>query len=69
MTSYCIEPDWADPMRAMSVLREVPPTALALDRVHLNLTGHMAITQAFLKRWSILGELGVHFPSKYPSIC
>jgi lysophospholipase L1-like esterase len=32
-----------------SVLAELRPTALAEDRVHLNLTGHMILTRAFLK--------------------
>jgi lysophospholipase L1-like esterase len=32
-----------------NVLMEVPPTALALDRVHLKPTGHMIIAEAFLK--------------------
>ena len=76
MTPYCIEPNQADPMRAMmdrygdvvrllagqyqailvdtqaafeSVLMEVPPAALALDRVHLKPAGHMILAQAFLK--------------------
>ena len=76
MTPYCIEPDRADPMRAMmdqygdvvrrlagqyqtilvdtqaefdSVLTEVHPTVLALDRVHLKPTGHIILAQAFLK--------------------
>jgi lysophospholipase L1-like esterase len=31
------------------VLTEVPPAALALDRVHLKPTGHMILAQAFLK--------------------
>jgi lysophospholipase L1-like esterase len=32
-----------------SVLTELPPTALALDRVHLKPAGHMILAQAFLK--------------------
>jgi len=31
------------------VLKEVPPTVLALDRVHLKPTGHIILAQAFLK--------------------
>ena len=85
MTPYCIEPDLAEPMRAMMdrygevvrrlagqyqailvdtqaafdfVLREVPPTALALDRVHLNLTGHMILAQIFLKAVGYNGLTG-----------
>jgi lysophospholipase L1-like esterase len=76
MIPYCIEPNRADPMRAMmdrygdvvrrlagqyqamlvdtqaafqSILTEVSPAALALDRVHLKPTGHMILAQAFLK--------------------
>jgi hypothetical protein len=45
--------------------------ALALDRVHLKPTGHIIIlAQVFFKRrWNILGELGVHFPSNPTSLC
>jgi lysophospholipase L1-like esterase len=76
MTPYFIEPDRADPMRAMmdeygavvcdlaeryeaifvdtqaafdSVLAQLHPMALAGDRVHLNLTGHMILARAFLQ--------------------
>jgi lysophospholipase L1-like esterase len=76
MTPYCIEPDLADPMRAMmdrygevvrqlagnyqailvdtqaafeSVLEELPPAALSIDRVHLKPAGHMILAQSFLK--------------------
>ena len=81
MTPYCIEPNRAEPMRAMmdrygdvvrrlagqyqtilvdtqaafeSVLTEVPPAALALDRVHLKPAGHMILAQAFLKAVGII---------------
>jgi hypothetical protein len=42
-----------------SVLTEVTPAALALDRVHLKPTGHIIIlAQVFLKRrWSIISKL------------
>jgi len=76
MTPYFIEPNRADPMRAMMdryrevvrqlagqyqailvdtqaafgcVLTEVHPVALASDRVHPNLAGHMILARAFLK--------------------
>jgi lysophospholipase L1-like esterase len=76
MTPYFIEPNRADPMRAMMdrygevvrqlageyqailvdtqaafecVLTEVHPMALASDRVHPNLAGHMILARAFLK--------------------
>lgn len=76
MTPYFIEPNRADPMRAMMdrygqvvrqlarqyqailvdtqaaferVLTEVHPMALASDRVHPNLAGHMVLARAFLK--------------------
>jgi lysophospholipase L1-like esterase len=76
MTPYFIEPNRADPMRAMMdrygevvrrlagqyqailvdtqaafecVLTEVHPMALASDRVHPNLAGHMIHARAFLK--------------------
>jgi lysophospholipase L1-like esterase len=76
MTPFFIEPDRADPMRAMTdrygavvrhlagqyqailvdtqaafecVLTEVHPIALASDRVHPNLAGHMVLARAFLK--------------------
>jgi len=76
MTPYFIEPNRADPMRAMMdrygevvrqlalkydavfvdtqaafehVLTAVHPMALAGDRVHPTLAGHMVIAQAFLK--------------------
>lgn len=76
MTPYFIEPNRADPMRAMmdkygavvrelaeryqavlvdtqaafdSVLAELHPMALAGDRIHPNLTGHMILARAFLK--------------------
>jgi lysophospholipase L1-like esterase len=76
MTPYFIEPNRADPMRAMMdrygevvrqlagqyqailvdtqaafdwVLTEVHPMALASDRVHPNLAGHMILAWAFLK--------------------
>ncbi|MGA7385421.1 MAG: SGNH/GDSL hydrolase family protein [Methylocella sp.] len=76
MTPYFIEPNRADPMRAMMdrygevvrqlageyqailvdtqaaferVLTEVHPMALAADRVHPNLAGHMILARAFLK--------------------
>ena len=92
MTPYCIEPDRAEPMRAMMdqygevvrqlarqyqailvdtqaafdfVLTEVPPTALALDRVHLNLTGHMILAQHFFKA---VGYKGLACCPPLPSI-
>jgi lysophospholipase L1-like esterase len=76
MTPYFIEPNRADPMRAMMdrygevvrqlagqfqaivvdtqaafecVLAEVHPMALASDRVHPTLAGHMVLARAFLK--------------------
>jgi lysophospholipase L1-like esterase len=76
MTPYFLEPNRADPMRAMmdrygevvrqlavryqailvdtqaafdAVLTEVHPMALASDRVHSNLAGHMVLARAFLK--------------------
>jgi lysophospholipase L1-like esterase len=76
MTPFFIEPDRANPMRAMTdrygavvrylagqyqailvdtqaafecVLTEVHPIALASDRVHPNLAGHMVLARAFLK--------------------
>lgn len=76
MTPYFIEPNRADPMRAMmdrygeavhqlagryeailvdtqaafdEILTAVHPMALASDRVHANLTGHMVLARAFLK--------------------
>ncbi len=76
LTPYFIEPNRADPMRAMmdqygevvrdlarrydavfvdiqaafdEVLTKVHPMALAGDRVHPTLAGHMIIAQAFLK--------------------
>jgi lysophospholipase L1-like esterase len=76
MTPYFIEPNRADPMRAMMdrngevvrqlagryqailvdtqaafdcVLTEVHPMALASDRVHPTLAGHMILARAFLK--------------------
>jgi lysophospholipase L1-like esterase len=76
MTPYFIEPNRADPMRAMmdkygavvhdlaarygailvdtqaafdEVLTELHPMALAADRVHPNLNGHMILARAFLK--------------------
>ena len=76
MTPYFIEPNRADPMRAMMdrygevvrrlagqyqailvdtqaafecVLTEVHPMALASDRVHPSLAGHMVLARAFLK--------------------
>ena len=75
MTPYFIEPNRADPMRAMmdrygaavcqlaerfdtlfvdtqaafeSAMTELHPMALAGDRIHLNLTGHLILTRAFL---------------------
>jgi len=75
MTPYFIEPNRADPLRAMmdeygAVVRELAgrhqaifvdtqaafdniltglhPMALAVDRVHPNLTGHMLLARAFL---------------------
>ncbi len=76
MTPYFIEPNRADPMRAMMdrygevvrqlagqfqailvdtqaafecVLTDVHPMALASDRVHPTLAGHMVLARAFLK--------------------
>jgi lysophospholipase L1-like esterase len=76
MTPYFIEPNRADPMRAMmdeygaavrelashhhaiyvdtqaafdEVMAELHPMALAGDRVHPTLTGHMLLARAFLK--------------------
>ena len=75
MTPYFIEPNRADPLRAMmdkygavvrelagrhgaifvdtqaafdNILTELHPMALAADRVHPNLTGHMLLARAFL---------------------
>lgn len=76
MTPYFIEPNQADPMRALmdrygdavrqlagrydailvdtqaafdDFLTNVNPMALAADRIHANLTGHMVLARAFLK--------------------
>lgn len=76
MTPYYIEPDRAEPMRALMdrygavvrrlaaahqavlvdtqsafdrVLAQIPPLALAADRVHPNLVGHMILARAFLQ--------------------
>jgi lysophospholipase L1-like esterase len=76
MTPYFIEPDRAEPMRALmdrygevvrrlaasyqavlvdtqaafdKVLAQVHPMALAHDRVHPNLVGHMVLARAFLQ--------------------
>jgi len=72
MPPFFIEPDRADPMRAMTdrygavvgqyqailvdtqaafecVLTKVHPIALASDRGHPNLAGHMVLARAFLK--------------------
>ena len=83
MTPYFIEPNRADPMRAMMdqygevvrqlagqykailvdtqaafefVLTKVHPVALASDRVHPTLTGHMVLARAFLKALKYTGE-------------
>jgi lysophospholipase L1-like esterase len=82
LTPYFIEPNRADPMRAMmdqygevvrdlarrydavfvdtqaafdAVLTKVHPMALAGDRVHPTLAGHMIIAQAFLKALQVAG--------------
>jgi len=76
MTPYFIEPDRAEPMRAMMdqyglvarrlaalyqaifvdtqaafdrILAEIPARALAGDRIHPNLAGHMVLARAFLE--------------------
>lgn len=80
LNPYYIEPDHADPMRALmdlygGIVREIaaerdaelvdtqaafdrvlaalPPEALAQDRVHPNLTGHLVLARAFLAVYGV----------------
>jgi lysophospholipase L1-like esterase len=40
---------FVDSQASMDIaMKDIPPTALALDRVHLNLAGHMILARAFL---------------------